>query len=147
MPKTNKIQIREAQQLDKASFHILGKYIQDRINAQERRYHNEKELLETIRQIDDDYLGTLEKDGELQKEMNQKHRNILVDLKADYPRFTKKRILVFSLTAAGIPNELIRQRAHLPYKGSVYTMRCLMKQQIKAKNCPRRNEYLTLLGR
>jgi hypothetical protein len=147
MRNNSKNRVSDSRPVFNHSYHILGLYIQDRLYAQERRYRNEQEMQECIRRIDDSYLGTLEKDGKLQMELNRNYRNILEDLKNDYPRFTRKRLLVFSLTAAGIPNELIRQRVQLPYKGSVYTMRCLMIQQIQAKNCPRRNEYLSMLGR
>ena len=147
MPKINKLLICEAQQLVKPSFHILGKYIQDRITAEERHYHNKEELLRIMSQIDDEYLGTLEKDGHLQEELNRTFRNILVDLKTDHPGFTRKRMLVYSLTAAGLPNELIQLRAQLPYKGTLYTMRSLIIRQIEANDCPRRDEYLSLLGR
>ena len=129
------------------SYKILGRYIQDRHSAMERHYRDEEEMRQRIRRIDDEYLGTLEKDGLLQEDLNKNYQNILTDLKADYPRFTRKRILVFSLTAAGIPNNLIWQRARLPYIGSLYTMKCLMIQAIRSKNSPRKKDYLNLLGR
>lgn len=145
--KKAKNRVRNEQPVITHSYRILGHYIRDKKDAAERHYRDEEEMKQQMRRIDDIYLGTLEKDGLLQEELNQQHLNILIDLKTDHPKFTRRRILVFSLTAAGIPNDLIWQRAHLARIGSLYTMKCLMIQQIAARNSPRKEEYLSLLRR
>lgn len=126
-------------------FGLLGRYIQDCKKALEKHYFNDEEMKMRLREIDNNYLGTIEKDGFIQDEMNRKYRDILINLKLDHPRFTRKRILVFSLLAAGIPYDVIRQQARIPHMGALYTMKSLIAHDIANENRPRKSEYLALL--
>ena len=124
---------------------LFGGFLAECQDAQQLHYHSLQELEQRYQRIMDDYLGTLEKDGRMQQEQNRQHANILHELKADFPHFSRRRILLFSYTMAALPTELIQKRVQLSCKGSVYSMKCLMIKDISVKNCPRQNEYLTML--
>ena len=125
----------------------LGSFIDECMAAQNRHYHDEKELLKRYPEIVDEYLGTLEKDGYLQRDLNRSHKNILNDLKKDFPHFSRRRCLVFSYIAARLPVSLIIERADISSEDAYYTMKSLMKTEIEGKKCARRDEYLALLKR
>ena len=129
------------------SFTKLGSFIDECVSAGNRHYPNVEELQKRFPEIVDEYLGTLEKDGYLQRDLNRSHKNILNDLQKDFPHFSRRRCLAFSYIAARLPVSLIVKRAGISSEGAFYTMKSLMKTEIAGKKCARRDDYLDLLER
>lgn len=125
----------------------LGSFINECITAQNLHYYSVEELLSRYPRIVDEYLGTLEKDGHLQNDLNRSHNNIFNDLQDDFPHFTRKRRLAFSYIAARLPVSLIVKRIDISCESAFYTMKSLMKNEIEGKKCARRDDYLDLLKR
>lgn len=129
------------------AYYYLGRFLQDTRSIQSR-YNNNRELLFTrLNELVTFYFGSLEEDGLLQQDMNCYYHDILKDLKRDYPRFTRKRILLFSYFAARLPRSLICERTQIPTEDAVSTMRCHMITDITYHACERKAEYLDLLNR
>ena len=129
------------------AFYYLGRFMEDSLLIDAQHFKDRKDKDACIKQLTVQYFGSLEEDGLLQEDMNQYYNGILEDLKRDYPRFTRRRILVFSYTAARLPMRLICQLADISSEGSVSTMRWKMKAAIACHACPRKAQYLELLGR
>lgn len=129
------------------AFYYLGRFMEDSRQIHALHFKDRKERDARMEQLTVQYFGSLEKDGLLQDDMNLYYNGILKDLKRDYPRFTRRRILVFSYTAAHLPMKLICQLAHISSEGSVSSMRWKMKAAIACHACPRKAQYLELLER
>ena len=129
------------------AFYYLGRFMEDSQQIHAQHFKDRKDRDSRIEQLTVQYFGSLEEDGLLQDYLNRRYNGILNDLKRDYPRFTRRRILVFSYTAARLPMKLICRFAHISSEGSVSSMRWKMKAAIACHACPRKAQYLELLSR
>ena len=91
-------------------------------------------------------LGDFYRSGLLQTEINRMFDNVLIDLRRDFPYFTRQQRLIFSMTAAGIPDRLIALMAHVKSQKMVWVITNQMAEIITNSSSQRRNEYLLLLG-
>ena len=147
MRKTEVKPAKKARGLAPDAYYYLGRYLEDIQAIQSQHFENREEMEDRESLLEVRYFGSLEKDGLLQKDMNRYYPNILKDLKRDYPRFTRRNILLFSYTAARIPLGLISKWAQISTKGAVSSMKCKMKVAIACHACPRKEQYLELLSR
>ena len=115
--------------------------------AMQQHYASEGELQQKVMSILAGYFGSVEKDGQLQEDLNKAHRNILKDLKQDFPHFTRQQILIFSYYAVGLPVPLMNTLSGISADVSVSVMKTQMKKEFLTKASPRREEYLLLLER
>ena len=129
------------------AYYYLGRFIEDSQQIRSQHFRNREEMEARMGRLVVHYFGSLEEDGLLQQDMNLYFNNILKDLKRDYPRFTRRKILLFSYTAARLPLSLICQWADISSEGSASSMRCKMRTAIACHACPRKAQYLELLSR
>lgn len=129
------------------AYYYLGRFVEDCRRIREQHYENRKEMVNRLEQLVSEYFGSMEDDGFLQKDINLYYNGILNDLKRDYPRFTRRRILLFSYTAARLPPDLICRCTGIENAGAVSSMKSKMKVAIACHACARRDEYLDLLSR
>ena len=94
-----------------------------------------------------DQLGSAGRWGQLQRDQEKHCRKLLSRLKADFPRFGKERILVFSHAVAGIPDNLTMRLAGLSSENAVRVMRAHIKDDILGHDSPWREEYLAMLSK
>lgn len=127
------------------AYAYLGRFLSDCLDCRYKRYLREEDLMLDYQRILEDCFGCLSHDGRLQEDLDLYCDKLLSHLKADFPHFSRKRLLVFSYTAAGLPVSLICRLAEISCEGAVYTMRCLMKQEIGVKASPWKEDYLAML--
>ncbi|MBR4774838.1 MAG: hypothetical protein IK008_01915 [Bacteroidales bacterium] len=129
------------------AYFYLGRFLEDCHRIQSHRFQSREEMDCRLDRLVVQYFGSLEEDGMLQHDINRYYHGILTDLKRDYPRFTRKMILLFSYTAARLPRSLICAWAHISSEGAVSSLRSRMKNHIFYRIRGRREEYLDLLSR
>ncbi len=90
-------------------------------------------------------LGDYTKTGILQTEINRLLDNVLVELRRDFPYFTRQQRLIFSLSAAGVPDRLIAMMARVKSQKMVWVIKNQMTKIIMNSSAKRKGEYLLLL--
>ena len=91
-------------------------------------------------------LGSMEKDGLLQKRQNREMNGILTRLHKDLPRIGRRKILMFSYLIAGFPNSLIKELAGFSCVNAVCVAKTQLRQHLQYLNSPYKHEYLALLN-
>ena len=129
------------------AYFYLGRYLEDVQAVRSQHFTGPEERDQRLNEVVTAYFGSLEEDGYLQEDLNRYYHGVLKDLKRDFPRFTRRKILLFSYTAARIPLSLISQWADISDPGAVSVMKSKMKTAITCHACTRREEYLELLSR
>ena len=129
------------------AYYYLGRFIEDCLRIRSQHFRSREEMSWRLNRLVIQYFGSLEEDGLLQRDMNRYYNGILKDLKQDYPRFTRRRILLFSYSAARLPLSLICQLTGINSIGAVSCMKSKMKTVISCHTCLRKEQYLDLLSR
>ena len=148
MNKKESLRFHRNRQLVHSAYVYLACFILDcRTARNNMRYGKEEDLHKKYLEILAQFFGSLERDGQLQDDLNKSHDNILHQLKVDFPQFSRQEVLVFSYYAVGLPVPLIHELAGLSFDKMTSMTKTQMKKRIKVKACPRREEYLMLLER
>lgn len=147
MSKSDLQTARKASGRAPEAYYYLSRYIEDCNRIRNQHFQNREEMEKKLLHLEAAYFGSLEKDGMLQNDINLHYNNILLDLKADYPRLTRRNILLFCYASARVPVELICKWAGISSTGAASAMKNYITSVIGSHACPRKEEYLALLSR
>ena len=148
MTKREMIRFHRNRQLVHCTYVYLACFILDFLKALDQHYENPAEDLQRkLREVMGDYFGNEERDGRLQNSLNKAHKDILHQLRKDFPGLTRKQVLIFSYYAVGLPVPVMHILSGISSPNAVSVMRTQLFKRIQAKDCPRQEEYLLLLER
>lgn len=148
MNKKDMERFHQNRQLIHSTYVYLACFALECQNARNNmRYAKPEDLDGKYRDILADYFGNLERDGQLQEDLNKAYDNILHALKEEFPNLSRREQLVFSYYAVGLPVPLIHALADLSNHQSASVTKTQLKRRIKASASLRREEYLLMLER
>ena len=128
-------------------FCYLGVFVAE-LYYQKGLHHLSAEMREArARKFVQVLLGGPDGLGVLQYVLEARTGGILRSLKEDFPVLSGRALLVFSYTAAGLPNRLVRHLADVSCENAVSVIRTRLRNRIESSHAARKAEYLELLSK